>query len=166
MTFDRNRFHGMTDDALSVADRIAASYLKNVHSDATVFVTDEPGEPTAVVVPMDALQEGLTPDTSSKGYISVRVKPTKAVIKAWVKRFPTIRLYGKVDGRLNAGDEAERLAYENLDDRRASRPFKKDATAWFNGSDIVWNGIGYSVKRHGATLATEEHFINHPELWA
>lgn len=166
MKFDRNRFRGMTDDALSVADRIANGYLKHVHSAATVFVTDDPGEPTAIVVPMDALMEGVTPDTSSKGFTSVRVKPTKKVVKDWLKRFPTIRLFGQVDGKLNAGDEAERLTYENLDDRRQTRPFKKDATSWWNGSDIVWKGIGYSVKRYGATLATEEHLINHPELGA
>ena len=166
MKFDRARFHGMTDDALSVADRIVASYLRNVHSDATLYVTDDPGEPTAVIVPMDALMEGVTPDTSSKGFTSVRVKPTKKVVKDWVKRFPTVRLFGTVDGKLNAGDEAERLTYENIDDRRATRPFKKDATSWWTGSDVVWNGVGYSVKRYGATLATAEHLINHPEWGA
>lgn len=37
---------------------------------------------------------------------------------------------------------------------------EKDSSAWFDGSDMVFNGISYSVKFENGTICSEQHFIN------
>ena len=37
---------------------------------------------------------------------------------------------------------------------------KKDNSAWFDDSDMVFNGISYSIKFENGTICSEQHFIN------
>lgn len=37
---------------------------------------------------------------------------------------------------------------------------EKDNSAWFNGSDMEYNGISYSIKFEKGTICSEQHFIN------
>lgn len=51
-------------------------------------------------------------------------------------------------------------AFEYLVKRYLKLDTKKDESAWFDGSDLTFNGITYSVKFENGTICSELHFIN------